>query len=234
MTNLLDGIQLSELRGRKQRELTATPVRPVTEADLAVLRSAEKGSMPRPIMRLRDRHHAIARMVANGMSNGQISLVSGMDPSRISILRSDPTFRQLVDDYRSIEESLQADFMERAATLTLTAMDAMQEALESDEPPPVTTALEIAKFGSDRIGHGPVTKTSNVNLNVELSSRLSQARKRAFLVGPDEAANGRTAREESRALTVIERPGAAREARAEAPVIEGEARLKPEAEPRER
>lgn len=182
MPNLLDGITLSELRGRKQRSLTAEPVRPLTEADLVVLTSRERGTAPRPIMRIRDRHHAIAKMVANGMSNGQISLISGMDPARISILRSDPTFKELVEDYRSIDDALQAEFMERATTLTLTAIESIQDDLENpDHEMSTATKLEIAKFGSDRIGHGPVTKTSNVNVNVELASRISTARKRALL-----------------------------------------------------
>lgn len=182
MTNLLDGITLSELRGRKQRALAAEPVRPLTEADLAFLTSKERATAPKPLMRIRDRHHAIARMVANGMSNGQISLISGMDPSRISVLRTDPTFKELVSDYQSIDAGLQAEFMERATTLTLTAMESIQDDLEDPERDlPTSTKLEIAKFGSDRIGHGPVTKTSNVNVNVELATRISTARKRALL-----------------------------------------------------
>jgi hypothetical protein len=121
-------------------------------------------------------------MVANGMSNGQISLISGMDPSRISVLRSDPTFKELVADYKTIDDGLQAEFMERATTLTLTAMESIQDDLEDPQREmPTSTKLEIAKFGSDRIGHGPVTKTSNVNVNVELATRISTARKRAQL-----------------------------------------------------
>jgi hypothetical protein len=121
-------------------------------------------------------------MVANGMSNGQISLISGMDPARISVLRSDPTFKELVADYKTIDDGLQAEFMERATTLTLTAMESIQDDLEDPQREmPTSTKLEIAKFGSDRIGHGPVTKTSNVNVNVELATRISTARKRAQL-----------------------------------------------------
>lgn len=179
MTDLLDGIDLSELRGRKEKRLSAAVIRPIQEADLAVLASAEKGTAPRTIARLRDRHHAIARLVANGGTNGYISLVTGMDPARISVLRSDPMFKELVEDYRKIDAGLQADFMERATTLSLTAMEELQEAMEDPETAvPLQSLLEIAKFGADRIGYGPQSKTTALNVNVDLGGRLDRARKR--------------------------------------------------------
>lgn len=188
MTELLEGIDLSELRGRKQKQLLAAPVRALREADLVVLTSEERGTPARPIQRLRDRHHAVARLVANGLTNGQISLMTGMDPGRVSVLRSDPTFKELVSDYQKIDAGLQAEFLERATTLSLTAMNNLQEMLEDDENSlPALTQLEVAKFASDRTGHGPVTKTSNVNVNVELGSRLESARKRLANVIEGEA-----------------------------------------------
>lgn len=185
VTELLDGIDQMELRGRRQKRLSAVVVRPLQEADIAVLASGARQPTQSPrIARLRDRHHTVARLIANGATNGHVSLVTGMDPARISVLRGDPSFKELVADYRSIDDGLQADFQERAATLSLTAMEELQDRIENaEEPVPLQTLLEVAKFGADRTGNGPQSKQTHVNVNVELSARLSSARKR-LLPGP--------------------------------------------------
>lgn len=181
MTELLDGIDPLELRGRRQNALSAVAVRPLSEADIAVLTSGVRAKTPdRPIKRLRDRHHMIARLLANGKTPSEISLITGMDLPRISVLRNDPTFKQLVADYGKIEDGLEADFVERMAMLSKTAVEEIQARIEdSEEPLPITSLLEIAKFAADRTGHGPITKQMNTNVNVDLSSRLASARKRS-------------------------------------------------------
>lgn len=147
-------------------------------ADLALLAS-ERGSTAPSIKRIRDRHHSLARCLATGMKNSEASLVTGYDPSRISILLKDPTFAALVDDYRRMENGAAADFAERTGVLTLTAVNQLQDALEDEENPlPVGTVLEIAKFGADRTGHAPVSKNIQVNVDARLGDRLRAARQR--------------------------------------------------------
>lgn len=188
MTELLDGIDTAELRGRRQRQMSAVAVRPLQEADLALLKSGERAVAPQnTLKRLRDRHHAIARLVAAGKSNTEISLMTGMDPGRISVFKSDPSFKQLVDDYKKIDDGIAADLVERMALLSQTAIEEIQDRIENaDEPLPIQSLLEIAKFGTDRIGHGPVTKQMNTNVNLDLSGRLAAARKRAPALAPPE------------------------------------------------
>jgi hypothetical protein len=87
---------------------------------------------------------------------------------------------------------MQADFIERATILTLTAMESIQDELEDpDAAVPIGTRLEIAKFAADRIGHAPQVNTQ-VNINVDLSGRLERARKRTAelaLAPPSERAS---------------------------------------------
>ncbi|MGH8337366.1 MAG: hypothetical protein ACRETL_11230, partial [Gammaproteobacteria bacterium] len=124
MTELLDGIDIAEFRGRRQKAISAVAVRPLQEADLAVLVAGERQPTPtRSIARLRDRHHAIARLLVAGKTNNEVSIMTGMDPGRISVLRSDPTFKQLVEDYRKIETGQEADFVERLQMLGMTAVE---------------------------------------------------------------------------------------------------------------
>jgi hypothetical protein len=172
------GADLPRTRGRASRELEVEFVRALGPADLALLAS-ERGSTAPSIKRIRDRHHSLARCLATGMKNSEASLVTGYDPSRISILLRDPTFSALVEDYRRMENGAAADFAERAGVLTLTAVNQLQDALEDEESPlPVSTVLEIAKFGADRTGHAPVSKNIQVNVNTQLGDRLRAARQR--------------------------------------------------------
>lgn len=151
-------------------------VRELGEADFALLAS-ERGVKAPSIKRLRDRHHALARCLAQGMKPAEASAVTGYDVSRISILQSDPSFKELLGHYRIVENSLAADFQDRATLLTLTAMDTLQEAAENDELT-VGQALEIAKTFADRTGHAPVQKVQQTNINLDLGSRLASARAR--------------------------------------------------------
>ena len=165
-------------RGRASRPLDVTMVRPLAPSDLALLAS-ERGTVARPLVRLRDRHHSLARCLARGMTHAEAAIITGYDPSRISVLKSDPSFQELLAYYRDCENEALADFTARATDLSLTAMDALQEALEDEENPlPPSMVLEVAKFAADRTGHAPVTKSLNVNVNADLGNRLDAARKR--------------------------------------------------------
>lgn len=178
------GMTISELglsprgSGRASRPLTAVYVRDLQPADVSLLAS-ERGIKPTPIARLRDRHHSLARCLAQGMKDAEASAVTGYDVSRISILKSDPTFKELVDHYQRQENSLLADFTERATSLSLTALNEIQERIEEDaESVSMTTLLEVVKITADRTGHAPVSKSLNVNINADLGSRMEAAKRR--------------------------------------------------------
>ena len=165
-------------RGRPRKAVQAEYVRELGPADFALLESG-RGIKAPSLTRLRDRHHALARLLAQGKTPTEASIITGYDVSRISILKQDPTFQDLVSSYRSVEDGLMAEFTERAGLLSLTAMANLQEALEDDENPlPPSMQLEIAKTFADRTGHAPVQKSVQTNVNVELGSRMIAARQR--------------------------------------------------------
>ena len=178
------GMEISSLdlsprtRGRPRKAVQAEYVRELGPADFALLESGRGVKAP-SLTRLRDRHHALARLLAQGKTPTEASIITGYDVSRISILKQDPTFQDLVTSYRSVEDGLMAEFTERAGLLSLTAMANLQEALEDDENPlPPSMQLEIAKTFADRTGHAPVQKSVQTNVNVELGSRMIAARQR--------------------------------------------------------
>lgn len=165
-------------KGRAAKAVSFGTARELTTADLALLAS-ERGVKPTSIAQLRERHHALARCLAGGMSNAEASVITGYDPSRISILKSDPLFSKLVEDYRTMSAAVTADFVERTNILALTVVNRLQEAAEADEPLSPSILLEIGKFAADRTGNAPTAKTQNVNVNVNLGDRLRAARERS-------------------------------------------------------
>ena len=167
-------------KGRAGRAIVIQSLGPLAPADLALLAS-ERGIKPTPIKALRERHHALARCLASGMTPAEASVITGYDPSRISVLKADPAFAALTEDYRSLGDAAVADFVERTSVLTLTAVNRLQELAEDDETLSPATLLEIAKFGSDRTGHAPVQRNLNINMNADLGTKLLAARRRLAL-----------------------------------------------------
>jgi len=165
-------------QGRAERDLAPVMVRALTGEDLSKLEE-EKGSTPPSLMkRLSERHHALARNIASGMPDYEAAAITGYSPSRISILKSDPTFKELVHFYREKVDAKYADLHERLAGLSLDAARILQERME-EAPEKITDGhiLEIMKSGADRTGYGPATR-SDVNVNVNIADRLQAARKR--------------------------------------------------------
>lgn len=176
---MFDELSLApRIKGRTALNLSCEYLRDLVPADLNLL-SAERGTKPPAIKQLRDRHHSLARCLAQGMKDSEASAVTGYDPSRISILKGDPMFRELVAHYAANESAAFADFQERATTLAISAMAKLQDSLENeDEAVSDSMALEIAKFAADRTGNAPVAKSINVSVNTDLGNRLAAARKR--------------------------------------------------------
>lgn len=156
---------------------TAEAIRELRGQDLELL-SEEKGSRPPPLKRLRDRHHSAARLLASGKSEGEVAAITGYDISRISILKNDPAFVELLEFYRADVNREYLSLHEQLAGLSMDAAVILRERME-DEPDKltVTQVLEIVRLGADRTGHGPSTKVEQ-NVNINLASRLDEARKR--------------------------------------------------------
>lgn len=117
---------------RPSAELVIEIVRPLSEADLPKLTSPDPiGSKPIPIATLRSSHHQLAQLLAQGRPDTEVALITGYSPSRISILRADPSFSELLESYREIRNEIFVDTLERMKILGLSTLDELQERLES-------------------------------------------------------------------------------------------------------
>lgn len=171
-------------RGRAAKPVTATVVRPLDETDLVLLQE-EKGSTAPALKRLSDRHHSLARCLASGMSEGDAAIHCGYVLSRVSILKADPAFQELLSFYREDVNAIYRDVHEELSGLARDAAVELHARLEDDMQADagekkinVNQLLEIAKMGADRTGHGPQSATLNTNVNIDLAGRLEAARKR--------------------------------------------------------
>lgn len=155
----------------------AVKVRDLSLDDLASARGKKVGSVTPSIARIRDSHHALARLIAEGRKDVEISRITGYSPSRISILKNDPAFSNLIEYYKKNISDTFVTVHERFASLSRDAAEELQARL--DETPEAfdnEELMELAKLTADRTGFGP--KSTNVNINIGLSERLEAARKR--------------------------------------------------------
>lgn len=179
------------VNGRASRPLTATQVRELDSCDIALL-AEERGVQAPPLKRLSERHHALARCLASGMEDGDAAITCGYVISRVSILKADPAFRELLAFYRQDVNSKYLDMHGVLAGLSLDAAMELRERLEADaqvedKTMSVGQLIELTKLGADRTGFGP--QSSQLNVNIDLASRLEAARKRVEqrrLAPPDE------------------------------------------------
>lgn len=117
---------------RPAPELWVEIVGPITEADLPRLINPDSlGTTPIPIKTLRASHHNLAQLLARGIPDNEVSLITGYSPSRISILKSDPSFAEILASYREIREHVFVDTLERMKILGLSTLDELQERLET-------------------------------------------------------------------------------------------------------
>lgn len=164
--------------GRATKTLSAEFERELGLDDVALLLD-ERGVQSIPIAQLRERHHALARLIAEGRKPGEAALLCRYSQSRMSVLLADPAFRELVIHYTTIVNEQFVDFQAKLAELAVDAAFIMQSRME-ETPDELSdaTVLSILTIGADRTGHGPSQK-SEVNIKVGLADRISAARVRS-------------------------------------------------------
>lgn len=172
--------------GRKQIPLTVEVVRPLEDADLVLLATSRETKPGTLVKRLTQRHHGLARSLAAGVPPGEAAIIHGYEPSRVSILQGDPAFQELVSFYAEKVDEAFEDVVENMAALSKESLNELHNRFEED-PEGFTNKelLTIAAEMLDRTGHGK--RTTQVNVNVDLSTRLEAARKRALEARINEA-----------------------------------------------
>jgi hypothetical protein len=174
-------------RGINDQQPEITDLRTLSRADLSALAVKKP---PNYLQTLRDAHHRIARAIAAGLSNGEVAQTCGISLGRVSMLRQDPAFMDLVAHKRSmldVEWAAAADpvveLLASVRTKSLAMIEAkIEDAAERDEFLPSRDLATFAELGLDRTGYGKVNK--NVNVNVDFAAALEKARSRSANARP--------------------------------------------------
>ena len=169
-------------KGRKLSALELEILGPIEPQDLI---AREEGGLPTSeaptIAKLRGIHHEIAQLLAQGLSATEVSAITSYSLSRISILKRDPSFKDLVAFYQKQKTEQFADVQKRLATLSLDAIGEIQERL-AEKPDSISTSqlIELSKVTLDRAGYSPVAKSQNisVSMSAEELRELRQAANR--------------------------------------------------------
>lgn len=166
-----------KVTGRKERLVLAEIVRPLTMDDVELLK-VERGIKPAELQKIRNRHHIVAKSLVQGMTDQQICLITGYSQSRVSILKSDPAFKDLLALYEAESAEIFRTAQDRLASLSTDAADILQERLE-EEPESISNRelMGIVALGADRTGNGPTTR-QEIDIKIGLADKLAEARKR--------------------------------------------------------
>ena len=158
-----------------QRELGA--------GDLATYHGSVGKAQLNQIKRLRDTHHTLARSIASGMTQIEAANFCGRTPASVHILMQDPTFLELVETYRATQTHMEVSFLAKLKGVGLDALDEIQTRLDTEpEQFDPKALMSLVELSADRIGHGKQSSTTNLNVNVDLASRLEAARKRLVVL----------------------------------------------------
>lgn len=163
--------------GRAAKAISAEVERELDMDDVASL-LGERGVQAPQIKEFRERHHALARLIAEGKRPGEAALICRYSQSRMSVLLADPAFKELVAHYQELVNEEFVDFQAKLAELALDAASILQSRME-DRPDDLSDALvlQIVQVGADRTGHGPSQKVEH-NHKIGLADRLMSANAR--------------------------------------------------------
>jgi len=182
LSDILD-LPLQGARGRRPRDSGLAVVRNLDASDVASF-NLPVGAVIRPLVKLRQRHHHLARLLAAGSSQVEAAAITGYGQSTISILQQDPAFQELMDYYTSQKKEIFLDVQQRLAAVGMQALEEIADRLE-DEPSKVSMPqLEsLVKTAFDRsvappkggAGGGAPQGASAVNVTVEFVQPAPQA-----------------------------------------------------------
>lgn len=165
--------------GRRPEPVEAEVVRELRQADFALL-TENRSIKPIPILKVTERHHALARMLSQGSTPSECAIALGYTKSRISVLRQSSAFKELEEIYSDVKDQEFTEVAAKMAGISKDALILIQERLEEKPEDFSNKELrEVATAFTDRTGHGPTSSQVNLNINANMGDRLEAARARA-------------------------------------------------------
>jgi hypothetical protein len=168
------------LIGRKAKDIDFAVSRELAEDDFAKLNDERGVQKPLPLAkRLSQRHRALAQYISLGYTDGECAALLGYSPSRISILKSDPAFINLLAIYLSEQQGRYETVEKKAVGVLEETLDQIADQLENEPEISMGTKLEIVKTIGDRVGFAPQQKPSgDANINITIAAQMEAGRAR--------------------------------------------------------
>lgn len=172
------------LSNRNNNTPQISSVRALTAADLEILR---RPAAKTTIKTIRDSHHTIAWLLALGKTDIEVAQEVGMSIARVSGLKSDPAFKELLSTYRTDIVQARRDHSDALASLATSNMlkaerqiaDTLDEADAEGKVIPLRDLTRITADRMDRFGYGKHTSSTNINVGfaAKLEAAISRSRR---------------------------------------------------------
>jgi len=165
ISDLVAEIMAPASRGRKRSDVQGSVTRELESDDIQKLHGLSFGALGTvvaPLKRLKHSHHGLARLVADGVREAEISAITGYSLSYISSIKKFPDFIELVAYYNEQKQEVYLDVHQRLSSLSMDALDELQGRLADDAERFDNRELkEIAEMGLDRVGYGKATQVNH-------------------------------------------------------------------------
>lgn len=119
-------------RGRRPAPIFYGEPRPLTETDIAAMWDGGGAKTAPKLKTLRYNHHMLAKAVASGKTLLECSQLTGLTGPRISDLKNDPAFQELVSFYSEELHEVYVDVHQRMAALGTSVLEELQDRFDSD------------------------------------------------------------------------------------------------------
>lgn len=129
--------------------------------DVAI--AAQEVDDPSDLKRIREKHHAVARLIAGGMTQRLVGAITSYSESYLSVLLRNPAMIELVDMYRIKNGAAMEVITHNLRTVGNKATEKLNDKLDKGEVKDVHELVAIAKLGHDRSGHGPSSTSHSVS-----------------------------------------------------------------------
>lgn len=115
----------------------------------------------RDIRLLRERHHSVARYLAQDIPESVVATITGYTAKYISDLKTNPAMIELIGHYRAPGNFAARQIGETLKRVAGMSLERLEEKIEGDELS-ASELTAVAKLGYDRSGHGPASSTHNI------------------------------------------------------------------------
>jgi len=156
----------------------------------------EEGAVPEPgaepptvLAKIRSVHHRAARLIASGMRLADVASATGLNYARLSMLKNDPLFSELLAHYSTLEDETFQNVREKVADLGVTTAEVLHERLiENPETMSNKDLVNLLQVSLDRGGYAPVQKS--VSLSGHIDAEALSAMKAALGSAPERIIEG--------------------------------------------